>query len=229
MIMQEQGRTPSKYESALKLIEEIEQSSVKMQSAEIDMSGSFVSESKPAPQNYEDILSLINEIERKGRMFSHQKPIQVERRSAEQQAQPQPEMQNAPVQAGTPVTIKAENNAKEELEQLTKVLPLNIPLFSDSKLKRVNISDLVLPNLSMMDQVAELERIIEGIKGGAFNNEDIYIVKEELYGLAKEVNEENKELKKRESYAENDYQLRLLREQRLAQAIDMLSSRVNAN
>jgi hypothetical protein len=227
--MQEQGHTPSKYENTLKLIEEIEQTSTKAQSAEIDMSGSFVSESAQAPQNYKDLISLINEIERKGRIFSRQKPIQTERRVAEQQLQPKNEIQEIQVSKGPAQPIKAERSAKEELEHLTKELPLNIPLFSDSKLKRVKTSELVLPNLSIMDQVAELERIIEGIKGGAFNNEDIYIVKEELYGLAREINYENKKLKKNKAYDDKDYQLKLMRKERLAQSIEMLSSRVNSN
>lgn len=227
--MQEQGHTPSKYENTLKLIEEIEQTSTKAQSAEIDMSGSFVSESAQAPQNYKDLISLINEIERKGRIFSRQKPIQTERRVAEQQFQPKNEIQEIQVSKGSAQPIKAERSAKEELEHLTKELPLNIPLFSDSKLKRVKTSELVLPNLSIMDQVAELERIIEGIKGGAFNNEDIYIVKEELYGLAREINYENKKLKKNKAYDDKDYQLKLMRKERLAQSIEMLSSRVNSN
>jgi hypothetical protein len=227
--MQEQGHTPSKYENTLKLIEEIEQTSTKAQSAEIDMSGSFVSESSQAPQNYKDLISLINEIERKGRIFSRQKPIQTERRVAEQQLQPKNEIQEIQVSKGPAQPIKAERSAKEELEHLTKELPLNIPLFSDSKLKRVKTSELVLPNLSIMDQVAELERIIEGIKGGAFNNEDIYIVKEELYGLAREINYENKKLKKNKAYDDKDYQLKLMRKERLAQSIEMLSSRVNSN
>ncbi len=227
--MQEQGHTPSKYENTLKLIEEIEQTSTKAQSAEIDMSGSFVSESAQAPQNYKDLISLINEIERKGRIFSRQKPIQTERRVAEQQLQPKNEIQEIQVSKGPAQPSKAERSAKEELEHLTKELPLNIPLFSDSKLKRVKTSELVLPNLSIMDQVAELERIIEGIKGGAFNNEDIYIVKEELYGLAREINYENKKLKKNKAYDDKDYQLKLMRKERLAQSIEMLSSRVNSN
>lgn len=226
--MAEQKNSVGQYEKMLKLIADIEKDSEKKQSAEVDISSAFSVESRPALQTYDEILSLINEIERKGRIFSRQKPIQTERMASVQEVRQNIETPSAPVQEGAPASA-AENKAKEELAELTKELPLNIPLFSDSKLKKVKISDLVLPNLSIMDQVAELERIIEGIKGGAFNNDDISIVKEELYGLAKAVNDESKELRKKSLYEGGDYQLRLLREQRLEEAIKMLSSRLSAS
>ena len=50
--------------------------------------------------------------------------------------------------------------------------------------------DLVLPKLSITDQVAELGKIVDNLREGRFESDQLAIVKEEIRGLAEELSSE---------------------------------------
>ena len=74
--------------------------------------------------------------------------------------------------------------------------------------ERKPASDLVLPNLSLNDQLSELEKINLALEGNLFDNEQLSIVKTEALGLARSL---------RKSKPSHDYQKELveLRDKRL--------------
>jgi|GEM_PF-3063081 len=86
--------------------------------------------------------------------------------------------------------------------------------------EKISIKDLVLPSLSVSDQVSELERIIEGLKEKVFDQEHLEIVAEEIYGLQMVVESEKKTKKE---VSELEQSLIALRNQRLADALAILS------
>ena len=94
----------------------------------------------------------------------------------------------------------------------------NIP---DITRKRINTKYLVLPNLSIADQISELERITEGLKENVFDPDHIDIVVQEIYGLQQVVNDAKKKSKKEELNS-LEQSLWELRDQRLAEAISLL-------
>ncbi|MCL4389374.1 hypothetical protein M1397_02045 [Candidatus Marsarchaeota archaeon] len=237
----------SQYDKLLKYIETIEEGGSKPEAGNVDVSETFAGAEVNRKVDYKYALNTINEVEKRVGRFAPRQP-----RMERQETQPPAQQQMAPTQtlweaqqeeastttpsptapiAETTETAAeapvVETSAAAELAELTKELPLNIPLFSGSELKKVKESDLVLPNLSITDQISELERIMEGIRGGAFGNDDMEIIKEELYGLAVEVDEEKRKTRKAKEIPKGeDYQLLLLRDQRLSNAIDMLSRRL---
>ena len=108
-------------------------------------------------------------------------------------------------------------------EEMLKQIPL--PKFKYMSAKKVDVEQMVLPSLSMSDQIAELERIIEGIKENIFDADHFEIVMEEVYALVKTVNERKKRMKKsgaRVSALEQS--LWLLRDRRLEEAIGAISN-----
>jgi hypothetical protein len=102
--------------------------------------------------------------------------------------------------------------------------PKQAPLFPEIKLKKkVNMKELVLPNLSIADQISELERIIEGLRENVFDLEQTGIVIQEIYGTEQMVIEERKKLKgKPPSENELEKSLYDIRDQRLTEAATLL-------
>ena len=108
-------------------------------------------------------------------------------------------------------------------EEMLKQIPL--PKFRYMSAKKVDVEQMVLPSLSMSDQIAELERIIEGIKENIFDADHFEIVMEEVYALVKTVDDRKKRMKKdgaRVSALEQS--LWLLRDKRLEEAIGAISN-----
>ncbi len=81
--------------------------------------------------------------------------------------------------------------------------------------ERTPASDLVLPTLSLNDQLSELEKINLALEGNLFDNEQLSIVKAEALGLARSL---------RKSKPSHDYQKELveLRDKRLKGVLDKL-------
>lgn len=84
--------------------------------------------------------------------------------------------------------------------------------------RKVGEGDLVLPRLSVTDQIGELEKIITGLKEGAFDQDQLDIVEDELYGLAKALR------KGRAQPVVAESNLTALRNQRLREATKELES-----
>ncbi len=211
---------PTIYSQLVKQIVEMESSSERPESGSVDISESFSGGTGAGKVDYSNIINLINEIEGRGSVF--QKAQKTQQKEAPQGAQPAawPEEQIV-VSAETLAVASAKMQAEKELADLTKALPIRIPMFEEQKIKKSN-TDLVLPGLSLSDQVSELERIIEGLRANIFIGDEEEIVEEELYGLASQVKKEKAELKRGKALQQDAAQLWSLRDQRLTIAVGLL-------
>ncbi|MEM3227869.1 MAG: hypothetical protein QXK65_02905 [Candidatus Micrarchaeaceae archaeon] len=122
-----------------------------------------------------------------------------------------------------------EEKAKEELKELKEKFGGIAPKLKELKRPRAKSSDLVLPTLSLTDQISELERIIEGVKSNIFDKEHMEIVKLEVFGLdsivEKAARERKKQAKQQAEKSELEESLVSVRNQRLADAVALLQNR----
>ncbi len=90
--------------------------------------------------------------------------------------------------------------------------------YSDSKIEdtSINLKDLVLPTLSIVDQISELERIIRAINENVLDNKHMQIVAEEAYGLKLTIDKNNKNNKNKSNF---DVPIEILRNQRLSDVL----------
>lgn len=123
--------------------------------------------------------------------------------------------------------IKEEEAAKKELNAIKERLGEIAPAIKEMRSRRVNTKDLVLPSLSLSDQIAELERIVEGVKENIFDVEHLEIVKQEVYGLNAVAERAEREEKKSGAAAAGSIKDSLLaiRQQRLQDAMTLLQNR----
>ena len=193
--------------------------------SQIEHHGIFMNRGQARPRPAQTAVSqpqLVDMEREKQKVVQPEVPAAVQQ-TVQQPQPPQPAAQPQPIQAPPPQVDKVKENAKAELKQFTKSINQQPVTQIKIKLKKVNIKDLVLPNLSLVDQVGELERIIDGLRGQMFDKDELTIVAEEIYGLAKQVEAEKKEVsKKKRELTDEEYPLWLLRDQRLGDAIKML-------
>ncbi len=90
--------------------------------------------------------------------------------------------------------------------------------------KKVQKGNISLADLSIPDQISELEKIIEGIKENAFNKENLSIIWANLVELTETLNQKKKELKKSMPILEkSETLLWVLRDKRLREAFSVFS------
>ncbi len=119
--------------------------------------------------DYNSALSLLNVQQIKTKpiqIVKEEIPTQTKEKQIQQQTKPQTQKEE------TKVPIKEEI---EKIEGVSNIVERQI-------IKR-KIKDLVLPTLSIQDQISELEKIKEGLDEKVFNEEQISIIKEEVSGL----------------------------------------------
>jgi hypothetical protein len=148
------------------------------------------------------------------------------------QAYPQPQAQHIIASgvaqsqlSNTMPNISGAQEGSGELgpEEMLKQIPL--PKFKYMSAKKVDVERMVLPSLSMSDQIAELERIMEGIRENIFDAEHFEIVMEEVYSLVKSVDDRKKRMKKSgANVSALEQSLWLLRDRRLEEAIGAINS-----
>lgn len=230
------------YSKLVRQIEEIEGTAKRREESTVDISGSFDAAFSKSATTYKALLNVIIETEKKGGFFQRQRPAakpqppEAAEQAVVQPRQPQQPVELPPIQSQAaelqqqPVQQESQKvYAGRELSELAKSLPLHIPRFGEHKLKKQDPADLVLPNLSISDQVAELERILEGLKAGALGGDDLDTVRSEVYGLAMQVNNEKKELKgKNKQLGSEEYSLWTLRDQRIEEVISAMKQRERA-
>jgi hypothetical protein len=109
-----------------------------------------------------------------------------------QTASPEPRPFTAPTIAPQRQQEPAlEQSAASELAKVVKSSDIvTPPPQQQAQVKQSN--SLVLPNLSVTDQVTELDKIIQNIKNSSFNQDQIQIVREEVIGLSKAIASESK-------------------------------------
>ena len=221
------------YRSLVELIGSVENSSQKEDVDFVDMSAGLGPKGRGEVQgSYVDAMETISRIESE-RGFEPRRRAQAAQphlamsgvqQAATSQAVPAPQEQvqkpktqpqPAKPQEFAEPAIKAQ--AEQEAKQLTSELHLQKVKIN---IRRINLKELVLPGLSMADQISELERIIEGIRGNAFDQEHMAIVVEEVYGLQKHLVMQEKEQKRKHiEPSALEQSLIALREQRLNDAI----------
>ncbi|MFP3215241.1 MAG: hypothetical protein RXR32_01670 [Candidatus Micrarchaeota archaeon] len=74
---------------------------------------------------------------------------------------------------------KAANEIKNVIGSIGKEFEKNIK----RETERIKGEKLVLPTLSLQDQISELEKISEGLDEQVFSDEQLKIIKDEVYGL----------------------------------------------
>ena len=90
---------------------------------------------------------------------------------------------------------------------------------------KFNEKDLVLPKLSIADQISELERIIEGLKEQVFDENHKEVVLQEIYGLSVYIERSSKDLRKRKiTLNQTEQSLWALRQQRLDEAMGLINT-----
>ncbi|MEM0149620.1 MAG: hypothetical protein QXW10_01850 [Candidatus Micrarchaeaceae archaeon] len=228
------------YKDMLNVIGNIEKNAAKVEASTIDITP-IMNSSQAQNVSYSELLQKLSKVESKEYekhiIREKPKPAHIITAGLEQAAYSQPQVyaparqaegqaaarQVQPAlrqQAVQPPSEAEARRAKIELGSIVKKLgsAAKLPQF---RVKHVNASELVLPNLTLADQIAELERIIEGLKEGVFDMEHMEIVKEEVYGLSEIVGEMKKK-GAQPAKSELEKSLFDLRDQRLSDAVALL-------
>ncbi len=225
------------YGSLVNLIKEVEASSPKKDSESINASKIFdQGPSNKAKSTYIDLMELIDTIESRKKAprasATVQGPVQPSHLITAGVSQVGnsniiPEIKQPPAQNEVPVQQQfVQPNTKAEAVQEMKEATAEMPSkqMIKASIKRINMKDLVLPSVSMSDQISELERIIEGLKENVFDEEHLDIVIQEVYGLSQYVEKADKDLKKRHiELSQLERSLWQIRDQRLKEATAILS------
>jgi len=207
------------YSRLAKQVAEIEKEAQRPPVGTVDISASFASNVKKGGITYQELLDKVGEVERHGGVFQKQRVPAAKAQPMQQQVRGTEVLQQ-PVKIA--VKESAKSNAQKELSELTRALPVHAPVFGASGAK-AGEQNLVLPSLSIPDQIAELERILEGLTAGIFTADDISTVRAEVYGLAMQVNKEKKELEKSKKSVDPDsVALWVLRDQRISDLLARL-------
>ncbi len=230
------------YTELLKRIGEIEADSQRAEQNFIDLSLLFTGKQEQRQKReFKQLLPVAMNMEAEHLQLQQQKtpaqppkpapaPTQVQRpvqpvASTSTAAAPEPAPaifapQPQPVQAQQiSSTISA---AKGELNSFAKNLGGEINAFVKMPNMKPKEGENVLPRLSLADQVAELERIIEGLKENAFNKEQLEVVRNEALGLKKYL--QKAPPGKESGDMEHSLILGILRDKRLDEVLAILSS-----
>jgi len=232
MAGEQQTAKANTYSDLVKYLNDMESKAVQSPHSSVDISSFFDNKIEGSNITYIDMINLIDSLESKkpirgieGQKIAPHMEVsgvtqtqysQVGQMPA-QHAQPQKEVAYEQPLAGKSAA------AGGELADMTK--EIEAPRIKGFDIKKINEGDLVLPNLSMADQISELEKILEGLKENVFDGDHIGVVIEELYGLADVTNQERRRMKKnRISMSQLEQSLWRLRDDRLATAISLLTS-----
>ena len=200
--------TKSEYEQVVVYIKGIEASTQKPQQSSINVSKLFETNENSNPHTYLDLLSRIDSIEsnRGGQRIRSQKTMPKESQL---------------IASGVEQSSRA--SAVPTAAQQSFEVPESRP---QPKIKvKFNEKDLVLPKLSIADQISELERIIEGLKEQVFDENHKEVVLQEIYGLSAYIERSSKDLRKRKiTLNQTEQSLWALRQQRLDEAMGLINA-----
>lgn len=186
------------YTRLVSVIRGLEASSSSSASSTVDMSRLFEPAPQPSSSSYEELSKELSALSKR-QQFPVQQPkssgaaqLQV---SVEKSAHHEPEMS------------RLAERVKGELAEALRSMRVEHRYEPGAR----NESDLVLPNLPVADQVGELERIADGLREGAFSEDQLEIVREELRGLSRAA-----------KGARQGDELSKLRDSRLSDALQLL-------
>ncbi|MEM3984713.1 MAG: hypothetical protein QXJ35_01950 [Candidatus Micrarchaeaceae archaeon] len=228
MAGEQQTAKASTYDDLVKYLKELEGKATQSPRSTIDLSPLFNMKSEGSKITYIDMVNLIDSLESRKpirgvegqKIAPHMEVAGVTQAQYSQMGQVATPQKTAAMEQ--PLAGKSAA-AGAEVADLTR--EINVPRIKGFDIKKINESDLVLPNLSMADQISELEKILEGLKENVFDDKHIGVVIEELYGLADVTNQEKRRLKKnRISMSQLEQSLWALRDDRLNTAISLLTA-----
>ncbi|MCW6159859.1 MAG: hypothetical protein LVQ95_02090 [Candidatus Micrarchaeales archaeon] len=229
----------SGYQKMVALIEDVEQTS---QRSEVNYISVAPAVAAPAMQagDYEKVVEFIDEMEGGGkRKEVREKPITpvapphivTSGVAQAKYAGAIPAPAGSPPRQPQPPGRPSAEAVQRHKENILKELGAVAKKFGGAKQpavkkKKVKIEELVLPNLSLADQISELERIIEGLKENVFDQEHLAVITDEMRGLRQVAVDETKS-RRREKLNPLEQSLWDLRNQRLTDAI-LLIQNLNA-
>ncbi|MEM3841291.1 MAG: hypothetical protein QXN59_01180 [Candidatus Micrarchaeaceae archaeon] len=212
------------YQAMVQLINEAEKATKPSPQQPIDIKRIMDLEQQAAKAKvtYIDMLQMLESIisnKQRGTVKEGGGIVQLPEQGAIASGAVQDQLSNAAIEyIGNAQQTKSGYNPEEILKQMPA------PKFKYMSAKKVDVDMMVLPSLSMSDQIAELERIMEGIKEGIFDAEHFEIVMEEVYALVKSVNERKKRLKKSGAkLSAIEQSLWLVRDKRLEEVIKAIN------
>jgi hypothetical protein len=215
------------YVDLVKDVEEIEHSSTKPEFNTIDISSIDMEEERTTKPEFKSLLTTAMNIETghikddtpKQKAQQQKQAVQMQATTNAAQSSVQSQMQYKKPEPQESV----KNEIGAYVKDLGKKIPEQEKPINSFSVKIDSDDDLVLSQLSTPDQISELERIIEGIREHAFDRYHIEIVKKELNGLNKRIATERKEAKSQNQPNGIEESFAVLRDQRLAEAIALLS------
>lgn len=225
----------SGYQKAVALIEDVEQNSKRSEVNYISVAPALAVPSLQ-PGNYGKVVEFIDEME--GGILAPRKPkekpapvaphIITSGLAQAKYAEILPTGPAAPQQRqpGKPSAEAVQRHKENIFKELNKVARKFGARQPSMKKKKIKTEALVLPNLSLTDQIAELERIIEGLNEMVFDQEHLAVITEEIRGLRQTAVDEAK-AKRRDKLNSLEQSLWDLRNQRLTDAI-LLIQKYNA-
>ncbi len=198
-----------KYDEDVKLLEELEGKEGEAESSKVDISPLFAPARRPTSMGYGAAVGLIGALS-SGRPMSKQetqpraasstllhvgleKSAGYETEFMKQAREVKNELQETMRKMGIaaeekPTEIASAQRQPARLGSVEYALrKLEVMGAKAVAVRRVRDEDLVLPRLSVTDQIGELEKIITGLKEGAFGSDQLEVVGDELYGLSKAV------------------------------------------
>jgi len=196
------------YKEMITVVEEIEKAGYRPEYNVIDISTIEEAQNQKHAPNYKDLLHIATTIEGNVPLEEQLKKTQPSRTFEVQPVEkPYKEMKES---------------AKTEIADFSKSLGTmdRIKPMKPFSIQLSNEEELILPKLSVPDQVDELQKLISGLNDNAFNETEKSIIKKELEGLYEEV-EKGWERGTFDS-GDIDKSLLLLRDQRLGEALKII-------
>jgi len=159
----------SEYDEIVSRLEAIEASSQKPESIVIDTGKAFSNKIEARAYSYDETRALISRLE--GVKKIETAPSSAERVQFAGIQQPRPQMPD--------ITSEIKHIVSTASESFEKDL--------EKGLEKIETSKLILPSLSLQDQLSELEKISEGLDEQVFDEEQLKIIVAEVKGLRERI------------------------------------------
>ncbi len=219
------------YAELLKIAEDVESSSEKVDVSTIDLS-KLQQAAKGFKPEFKYLLNIAMSMDLGHDVVQHPQPQGQEqgpRTKRAAKAKPAAKTPTSLVEQTAVVeSPKQTEGIKDEIGEFASRLSERsqpvVRLMNTLNMRLESADDTLLPKLSTPDQVTELERIIDGLGSNAFDKAGLEIVRKELYSLKKSISAERKRKgPKRESNASIDQSMVVLRDEHLEKALAILS------
>ena len=214
------------YQDLLKMVEEIEGSTVKSEFTSIDITPIQSLKSRKRRPPFQPLLDMAMDLEsghfRVGapRVQAKQQPtaaVHQEAHAKERQVMDSAMSQQRDLQSS--IAKEEVSMFADRLDQKTEQ-PQPVAGFDVSATGK---GDTMLTRLSIPDQISELEKIIDGLADRVFNAEQLETIKKEVNALKRQSSQEARQ-KVKKNTKKIEQELARLRDQQLNEAIKILGS-----